>query len=337
MKIALTCSLKPDHIDPRDIEKYAEHDTQEDIHDLAQAIRANGHEVDIVDVITPANFKFYLDLNRNNIDLIFNVAEGIEGVNREAIVPEICERYGIPFTAASSQTCIDTLDKARAKQILQQHNIPTPHSQVFTSLDEAITLTRYPIIVKPTQEGSSIGIYNDSLVYNESDLNRIVNRVLTNHNQPAIAEEFMPGREFTVGLIGYKNPIVLPIVEITFDHLPKGIHHFESKEVKWDYDNPAAGQDPLRCPADISPKLQQEIETIARATYDAFDCRDWARMDIRLDANEIPNVLDINALPGFVKNPLHNSRLPKAAYALGWTYKKLIGEVINSARTRYGI
>ncbi len=345
MNIAITCSIKPQNISAGEEEKYAEHDSPEAIMDLADAIKANNHNVSIIDVKNIDTTEQYLQSRRDRIDLIFNVAEGMEGINREALVPDICERLHIPYTAASPRTCINTLDKARTKQILQNYGIPTPRSQIFTTTieqvldvtNQKINLVKYPIIVKPTLEGSSIGIYNDSLVDNQQDLIRVVNRVLTQHNQPAIAEEFMPGREFTVGLIGYKNPFVLPIVEITFDHLPKGIHHFESKEVKWKYDNPAGGHDPLVCPAKISENLRIHIGTLARQTYLAFDCRDWARMDFRLDANDIPNVLDINALPGFVKDPLHNSRLPRAAYAAGWTYEKLIGEVINSARNRYNI
>ena len=333
MHIAITCNLKPEPLPKGCEEEFAEHDTKETIDELKSAIEFHGHTVSIINVT--CDIEHILKEQRSEIDLIFNVAEGISGADREAQVPKICEQLNIPFTAAGSQTCLDTLDKARSKIIMAKSNIPTPRFQVFKMGDEQIELRNFPVIVKPTLEGSSKGIHNDSYIEDETQLRKIVMRTLSTYHQPVIVEEFLPGREFTIAVIGHKSPLVLPIVEVTFDHLPADIRPFDSMEVKWIYDDPRKGMDSLVCPAKIPPQLQKVLEETALKTFKAFDCRDWARMDLRLDHNGVPSVLDINALPGFVKDPLHNSRLPRAAYALGWTYEQLIGEVLKSARERY--
>jgi len=269
--------------------------------------------------------------------MVFNVAEGLEGENREALVPRICEELKIPFTAAGSETTTITLNKARTKDILEKNNIPTPRFQVFESGEEPLNGMNFPLLVKPLLEGSSKGLFNENLVDDEGSLKKIIKKIKMHYNQPTIVEEFLDGREFTVSVIGYKNPVVLPIVEIKFDHLPSNIHPMDSYEAKWLYDNPEAGIDPLVCPAEIDKEIEGKIKDTALKTFRVLGCKDWARIDIRLDKDNVPNVLEVNALPGFMKDPKENSRLPKAAYAAGWSYERLIGEVIRSAVQRWGI
>jgi D-alanine-D-alanine ligase len=268
---------------------------------------------------------------------VFNVAEGLEGYDREALVPMICEELDIPFTASGSLTLINAHDKARTKEILEENNIPTPRFQIFSTGDEDLIELSFPLLVKPMFEGSSKGLFNENLVNNMDDLMKIVKKIIINYKQPVIVEEFLDGREFTVSVIGYNNPLVLPIVEIIFDHLPKDIHPMDSYEAKWIYDNPNSGHDPLVCPAMIDDKLKGRIEKTVLHTFDILDCKDWARIDIRLDKTGNPHVLEVNALPGFMKDPKENSRLPRAAYAVGWSYEKLIREVIDSAISRLKI
>ncbi|HLC96937.1 MAG TPA: ATP-grasp domain-containing protein [Candidatus Nanoarchaeia archaeon] len=267
--------------------------------------------------------------------MVFNVAEGLEGFDREALVPKICEELDIPFTASGSITLINTLDKAKTKEILQEHGIPTPRFQVFETRDEDLLDLEFPLLVKPLLEGSSKGVFNKNLVNNEEDLKKMIKETIQKYTQPAIVEEFLDGREFTVAIMGYKDPIVLPIIEITFDHLPEDIHPMDSYEAKWIYDDPKKGVDPLVCPAKLEKGLENNIKSTALDAYEALDCKDWARIDIRLDQNSVPNVLEINALPGFMKDPKENSRLPRAAYAVGWTYQELIEKVIDSAVKRW--
>ena len=333
MNIALACSIKPDNINEKDKEKYAEFDSKETINDLAKAIEANNYKVEIIDV--KEGIKDILKNKKDSINLLFNVAEGLDGEDRESLVPKICEELNIPFTAADSSTLITTLNKAKTKEVLKKNNIPTPKSQVFNNEEEKLGNLTFPLLVKPLLEGSSKGLFNENLVNNKNNLNKIIKKIINHYNQPAIVEEFLDGREFTVSVIGYQNPVVLPIVEIKFDHLPEGVHPMDSYEVKWIYDNPKADTDPLVCPAELDKELEDKIKEIALKTFKVLDCKDWARIDIRLDKNNIPNIIEVNALPGFMKDPKENSRLPKAAYTLGWTYEKLIGEVLNSAIKRW--
>lgn len=332
----MTCSIKPENISEKDKEKYAEFDSRETINDLADAIKANGHSLEVIEVRD--NIRQVLETKKNNIDLVFNVAEGLEGEDREAIVPKICEELNIPFTAAGSRTLIITLNKAKTKEILEKNNIPTPKFQIFENEDdELFEGMNFPLLVKPLLEGSSKGLFNENLVDDTESLKKIINKIIKNYNQAAIVEEFLNGREFTVSVIGYKEPIVLPIVEVKFDHLPENIRPMDSYEAKWIYDNPKSGIDPLVCPAEIDEELENKVKETTLKAFKALDCKDWARIDIRLDKNNAPNVLEVNALPGFMKDPEENSRLPKAAYAAGWSYERLIGEVLNSAVKRWGL
>ena len=335
IRIALTCSIKPEYIKESDKEKYAEFDSVGTINDLADAIKSNGHEVEVINV----NDDIYdvLKAKKDDIDIVFNVAEGLSGEDREAVVPKACEDLGIPFTSSGSETLVVTLNKAKTKEVLETNNIATPKSQLFYNGDEKLESLNFPLLVKPVLEGSSKGIFNENLVKDEAELRKVLVKTIKNYNQPALAEEFLEGREFTVSAIGSENLIVLPIAEIRFDYLPKGVHHMDSYEVKWIYDNPNSNVDPVVCPADIDEELETRIKETAIRTFKALDCKDWTRIDIRLDNNGIPNVLEVNALPGFMKDPKENSRLPKAAYAAGWSYEELIGRVLNSAISRFGI
>jgi len=332
MRIALTCSIKPLNVSEEDREKYAEFDSRETIDDLASAIKANGHSVDVVDVRD--DIRDVLFGRKGDIDLVFNVAEGLEGEDREALVPGICEELGIPFTGADSRAAVITLNKTKTKEILMKNNIKTPKFQVFSDGDEPLNNLAFPLLVKPANEGSSKGIFNENLSNDKENLKKNLKKIIEKYKQPVIVEEFLSGREFTVAIIGYKEPIVLPIVEIKFDHLPSDIHPMDSYEAKWVYDNPEAKHDPLVCPAEVSDELREKIEEIALKTYKILNQKDWARVDIRLDKNDVPHVLEVNTPPGFMKDPKENSRLPRAAYANGWSYEKLIGEVIKSAVER---
>lgn len=333
MRIFLTCSIKPEGAKgEKDI--YAEFDSKETIDDLADAIKSNGHEVEILNVL--GDIKDKLNSKKENIDLVFNVAEGLVGEEREAYVPKLCEELKIPFTGASSWTAINTLNKGRTKEILNKKGIPTPKFRVVSDSEEDLSGLKFPLLVKPMFEGSSKGIFNENLVHDADNLKKIIKKTIARYNQKVIVEEFIDGREFTVSVIGEKT--ILPIVEILFDDLPDRLYPMDSYEVKWEHDSPESiekkGYDPIVCPANIDNKLKIKIEEVVLATYKALKCHDWSRIDVRLDAKGNPNILEVNALPGFMKNPKENSRLPKAAYANRWSYERLIGEVINSAIKR---
>ncbi len=337
INIAITCNIKPEKSDENEPDdKYAEFDSVETINDLKAAIEHHGHSVVVLDADETIFEK--LKSHKDDIDLVFNIAEGLKGEFRESIVQIYCEILEIPCHGPGPLTAAITLNKARTKEILIANDIPTPKSQVFYADDEQLNGSlSFPLLLKPSLEGSSKGIFNENLVDNKDDLKRILSKIMKNYKQSVIVEEFLTGREFTVAVISNHKLIVLPIVEITFDHLPEGIHHMESYEAKWIYDNPNATDDPLICPAKLSKELEEKIRDIAIKTFKALDCKDWTRIDMRLDNEDNPYVLEVNSLPGLMKNPKENSRLPRAAYAAGWTYEQLIGEVLESAIIRWGL
>ena len=183
-----------------------------------------------------------------------------------------------------------------------------------------------------------MGIRNDSLVQTHQDLQAKVERVRDQFRQPALVEEFLPGREFTVAVIGNGDRArVLPIVEICFDSLPAGMNPIYSYEAKWVWDQ---SSNPLRifeCPAQIDAEAQAEIERICLLAYRMLRCRDWCRIDVRMDAAQRPHILELNPLPGILPRPEDNSCFPKSARAAGMNYNQLINAVLDIACLRCGI
>jgi D-alanine-D-alanine ligase len=193
----------------------------------------------------------------------------------------------------------------------------------------------FPLVVKPLAEGSSKGIRSSSLVKDEQSLRKQIRWIIETYEQPAIVEEFLPGREFTVGLIGNGEPQVLPIVEILFNKLPPEASPLYSYEAKWIWDVPKKPLDIFHCPAKISDELENEIRHIAVNTFKVLNCKDLCRMDIRLDKNNKPRVLEVNPLPGLIPDPDAHSCLPEAARAAGYTYEQLICTILWQALKRY--
>jgi D-alanine-D-alanine ligase len=195
----------------------------------------------------------------------------------------------------------------------------------------------FPAIVKPLHEGSSKGVYNSSVVQNRAELLREVDAVCMTYREPALVEEFLSGREFTVALLGNGIDLrVLPIVEIMFDALPPGAAPIYSYEAKWVWDTVEKPLEIYGCPAELDGVLLRQIEDLARKTYRVLRCRDWSRIDIRLDASGKPHIIEINPLPGILPRPEDNSCFPKAARAAGMTYNQLINAAADIAMRRCG-
>ena len=190
-------------------------------------------------------------------------------------------------------------------------------------------------MVKPILEGSSKGVTDRALVKNRRELVRQLEWVLETYRQPALVEEFLPGREFTVALIGNGLTLrVLPLVEINFDTLPEGVNPIYSYEAKWLWDRE---EDPLQiftCPATVEPLLQRQIEDICKRAFTALGCRDWCRIDVRLDRKGLPQIIELNPLPGILPRPEQNSCFPKAARAAGLSYNEMILAVVDAAIER---
>jgi D-alanine-D-alanine ligase len=332
-RIGIAFNLKREIEKTDRFDKYAEFDDLETINAIRMAIERAGYDV----VLLEADRDFTFRLRDSNVDFVFNVAEGIHGECRESHVPAILEMFNIPYTGSGVLTQAITLNKSRKKEILNYYGIPTPRWQIFKNTNQKLDPQLcFPLIVKPDAEGSSVGITNDSLVFDAVALKEQVSKILRDYDQPALVEEYVDGREFTVSLLG-NPPKVLPIVEINFDHLPDNIHKFDSWEAKWIYDNPNSPVDAVIVPPDLKPKLKAQIEKVAKQTFEKLGCVDLARIDIRLDREGVPHVLDVNALPGLMPDPKKNSRLPRSCYAAGMTYDDIILTILDSAMKRYNL
>ena len=230
------------------------------------------------------------------------------------------------------------LNKARAKELFIQNGVRTAEFVIINSIEDDLPELSFPCIVKPAWEGSSKGIHNSAVVNNEKELGENVRTVLNEQQQPALVETFLPGREFTAGILGNGSEAhVLPIIEIDHSVLPEEFAPILSYEAKWVIDSPSNPLKILLCPADVSESLRNEIERISLEAYHTVRCRDWCRIDIRLDAQGNPNILELNPLPGLLPDPEDNSCLPAAARAEGMSFEDLVNKVLDIALQRYGI
>jgi D-alanine-D-alanine ligase len=288
-----------------------------------------------------ANEDFPEKLRQTRPNIVFNIAEGFHGVNREAHVPAICEFFGIPYSGSDPFTLTLCLDKARTKETLTFHGIPTPKFAVVEKIEDLEALGRplsLPLFVKPLHEGSSKGITDNNLCWDRAHLLRQTEFLLENYDQPVIIEEYLPGKEFTCAVLGNGDAAtVLPIVGMNFESLPKGALPIYSFDAKFVWDRPENPLDIFQCPARITRELQASIERVTLDAFRVLGCRDWARIDVRLDAAGVPNVLEVNPLPGILPDPADNSCLPKAARAAGIGYDELIQNCLKYAATRQGV
>ncbi|MBM3292500.1 ATP-grasp domain-containing protein [Candidatus Bathyarchaeota archaeon] len=313
------------------VDFFAEFDDEETVDAIYSAIKKAGCEVTKIEADQNAYGKL-LDLKP---EIVFNIAEGLHGEGREAQIPAILEMLKIPYTGSGPVTLAISLNKSLTHQILCANGVAAPKFIVYNNVNEINDVQLpFPLVVKPIAEGSGKGIRSNSLVRDFQSLKNQVAWVTENYHQPAIVEEFIEGREFTVGLIGNKKPFVLPIVEITFDKLPEGSNPLYAYEAKWIWDVPEKPLDIFVCPAKIPKSLETEIKDTAVKAFQALKCRDVCRMDIRLDKNGKPNVLDLNPLPGMIPDPDAHSCLPEAAMTAGYSYDQLICTILWQAILR---
>lgn len=322
--------------EPPPTDFFAEGDSTETISAVMSAISSCGHEVTGIEADKNACAK----LHKSRPDLVFNIAEGLYGSFRESYIPMLCEKLGIPYTGSDPLTLGLCLDKARCKEILLFNGIRTPRFALVESHKDMreIQKLKFPIIVKPNAEGSSKGIFNNSVARNFKEASQIISEKTCQYRQPAIVEELLTGREFTVACLGNGEYLqILPIIEIDHSELPKNAWPIYSYEAKWIWDTRENPLDIFKCPAKISANLKRKIENIVKKAFAVMKIRDWCRMDIRLDSDGEPNILEINPLPGILPNPEDNSCFPKAARTAGYSYSQMIGKVIEAACIRQNL
>jgi D-alanine-D-alanine ligase len=323
---------------------YAEWDSARTIDAIGGALAAYGEVIRL-----EASPDFPERLRATKPDIVFNIAEGLNGVNRESHVPAICEFLGVPYSGSDPLTLSICLDKARAKEILSYHRVPTAPFLLVESAEDldrllggALPLSPpseiMPLFVKPVHEGSSKGITERNFVRNADELEAQVRFLLETYRQPVLVEEFLPGAEFTCGVLGNgADARVLPIVGMNFGALPSGAVPIYGYEAKWIWDRPESPLDIFACPAPITETMRTGIERVVLRAYRVLGCRDWSRIDVRLDADGVPNVVEVNPLPGILPDAADNSCLPKAARAAGLSYDELIQACLLHAAERCGV
>lgn len=335
MNIALTYNVrhnKPSLENPEAMVE-AEFDEPSTIEGIKLALEKLGHKPILIEADQEAYCKF--KKLKSDIDLVFNIAEGLYGHDREAQIPAMLEMLKIPYVGSSPLAQAICLNKTLTKEILAYHKIPTPRFQLFKNINDDFDKNlRFPIIVKPNCEGSSKGIKQNCLVKNEKELRKKVKEIIESFRQGALAEEFLSGREFTVALVGNDPVEIFPLVEVDFSGLPEGLAPMDSYEVKWLVDNPASKIDTVICPAKVNHGLKKMIDGICLETKNVINIFDWCRIDIRLDVSGLPYVLEVNQTPGIIPDPKENSRFPLAARTAGYSYEEMLDKIIKVARKR---
>jgi len=297
-------------------------------------LRNLGFKVYPIEADEKAYFKLYR--LRKKIDLVFNIAEGLHGKDRELQIPAILEMLKIPYTGCSPLTQGLILDKAKAKEIFIKNKIPTLPFQIFKSEKQLLEKKlEFPLFVKPVAEGSSMGITNESVAYDIKELKKQTKKIINVFKEPALLEPYLEGREFSVAMLG-NPPVILPIIESNHQLLPKKYRPFDSLEVKW-YFEEQGHADYLICPAKIDKRLEKKIKNICFDVWDSLDVLDWCRIDIRCDKKGNPYVLEINSPPGIIPPEVSTaSYFPLVARKAGIEYENLLLKIIETAIKRYG-
>ncbi len=337
LKIALAHNVRPPENErtqaPLADDRFAEWDSPETIAAIARVLEDH-HDVTPIEL----NAEAYENLRNLRPELVFNMAEGLEGPAREGILPSLLDLLHIPYTGPSATTLNLCLHKARANEVLAYHGIPVPQHRILTTVPASLDAFALPAVVKPLYEGSSKGVRDSSFVQSLAELQHEVQRILDTYHQPALVEPFLAGREFTVALLGNPPALeVLPIVEIRLDQLPETANPLYSYEAKWLWDVPEQPLPIFDCPARIEDSLRGRIEDICRRTFEILECADWCRIDMRLDQTGTPHVLEVNPLPGILPNPAENSCFPKAARTKGLSFEEIVHRVVANACERHGI
>ena len=272
-------------------------------------------------------------LSNGKFDIVFNICEGFGwDSSMEHNVAGILELLKIKFTGSGSVTLASCLDKGRTKEVLTFHGIKTPGFGVLSSPSGEISSSlKLPLIIKPLMEDASIGIGDNSVIDNRSLFKSAVSSFFKKYKKPALVEEYIDGRELNVAVLGNSQLEVLPVSEIDFSGLPKGMNKVCTYESKWYKKSVAYRKTPPVCPAEIDKKLEKKIKDVAAKAYRAMNCRDYARIDMRLSHDGTLYVIEVNPNPDLSTD----AGFANIARAAGLSYKELILKILNLALIRY--
>ncbi len=325
--VGLTFDLKTDYQSKKDdpVDISAEFDQPKTLNLIEDAITHLGHKVKRI-----GNAARLLEtINDLDVDIVFNISEGLKGRNRESQVPIILEMKEIPFVGGDGLTLSLTLDKVMAKKIFLAEGIPTPKFFEVKDIGSAVNMDHceFPMMVKPRFEGSSKGIDINARLYNPKQLSARCDHIIDVYNQSALVEEFINGQEFTVAIIGNNSPEVFPPVQVKIDG------ELDLGEKFYTFEYIFSNNLDYVCPAPIEKDLENRLKETALRVYQAVDCRDFGRIDFRVDKDGNPYVLEINPLPCLAAEDVF-MLIPKA---IGITYPDMINKILNSAFKRYNL
>ncbi|MBZ0275076.1 MAG: hypothetical protein K8I60_02960 [Anaerolineae bacterium] len=335
-------------------------DSPKTVNGIVAALQAGGHEAEFFEASILPPYNLVEKLTTYKPDLCFNIAESHFGDGRESQIPAVLEMLRLPYTGSQVLGLALALDKPMTKRILTYHGLPTPEFQVFESatesvdadlLDESGENLRFPLFVKPSREGTSMGVSAESIVHTIEELRQQVALQLRKYNQPILVEHYIEGREVTVGMIGNLKPTAARRLSdrVAVQTLPETLTFLPALEIDLGaYDPSEAGlytnhmkvelSDVFHyfCPAPLQPEMLEELQYLAASVFRVTGCRDVARVDFRLDAanNNKPYILEVNPLPGL--NPGY-SDLCLEVQALGWPYERLINAIVDLAAERHGL
>ncbi len=345
-KIAVLANIKDDNLNkPEGVppDAFADFDHIETVESLRAALETDGHST----VFIEADRDLPCALRDEKPDICFNIAEGLGGDAREAQVPALLELLGIPYTGSRVLANGISLDKTLTKRIWRDRRLPVAPFQEFLVGDEPLRAElNFPLFVKPAREGTGMGVDMKALVNNEKELRERVTYIINTYQQPALVETFLPGREFTIGILGRSDAKL-------FSRHPEwyekdGFHRFPILELDtthsdtpWIYTNEAKSKDVgangylgYFCPADVEPELEKKLKSLALRAHQLLSALDVSRTDIRLDDEGNPRLIEINTLPGLTPD---YSDLCLQANAEGIRYEDLVLDILYLGASRWGM
>lgn len=321
MKIGLTYDLRTDYLqEGYSMEETAEFDTENTIEGIESAIQKNGHNTERIGNAT-ALIEQLRDGQR--WDMVFNIAEGLYGEGRESLVPSLLDHYKIPYVFSGPVTLGISLNKAYAKQIIRDSKINTPDFFVITKVEDIENVDlKYPLFAKPVSEGTGKGINSKSILNSKEDLLSVCSDLLQKFNQPVLVEEYLPGREFTAGVLGTGKSAYVPgAIEIVYKSNTNNIYSYENKENYKSIVDYVAVKD----------ELLTQCSELALDVWRALNCFDGGRVDMKIDKQGKMNFIEVNPLAGL--NPT-TSDLPILCKLNGVSFQEIINEILKSAISR---